>query len=251
MFRPGPLKGLSLIVSRLSLEFALQDGSRSIFDFNETPVTALPALIKTVQRRVLTPDAVDSYRGVGPEISTLLMDIGDFTILLNKAGPDNKGPNNKIRPVDYQDCLCVLTHRLLEYAPLGQQRPANILDDLVHLALVSLMTTLMPEYTNNKRSRYILLAEKFRYALNSYAATVETADCNREFLLWALFIGYVSVFESEDDVSWLTTLAGPVYMHLELHSWADVRSMLCQYGWIGIYYDMMGMDFWSRVAVCP
>jgi hypothetical protein len=232
--------------SRLALEFSLQDGSLPKFSLDEAPITVLPTLAKTFRARLLTPGAVDDFRGVSPEVLILLLDVSNFASLLN-----NTNANNKIDGTDYQDCLCILTHRLLDYAPLAQQRPANSLDNMVHLTLVALMTTLVPEYTNNNRSRYHLLTSHLHCALNEYAATVESANCNRELLLWALYVGYISIFNNDNDSDWLIRLASAVNMHLDLRTWTDVRWMLCQYGWIYIYFDKSGVDLWNRVAVCP
>jgi hypothetical protein len=32
-----------------------------------------------------------------------------------------------------------------------------------------------------------------------------------------------------------------------IQSWEDVRTTLCQYAWIGVFYDKAGLKFWGTV----
>lgn len=116
------------------------------------------------------------------------------------------------------------------------------LDNLFHLSLVAVMSTLMPEYGRNT-ARYLLLANELQGALRTYA---QVAQRNDEIILWALFIGYITVLPGSDHV-WVLPLAIETCAELGLRSWEDVRGVLSRYAWIGILYDKAGTKLWNAI----
>lgn len=166
------------------------------------------------------------------------MDMLNFTNLLN-----NTCENAKLDPFEYSDSVSLRLHRLLDFAPLGHRRPPDPLDDLVHLTLCAIMTTLMPEYGHNQ-ARYDLLSEHIRRALHNYAAMTRRND---QLFLWALYVGNATVLKPNDD-RWLTTLASESFRRSNLKAWSDIRWMLCQCGWICVFYDKMGTKLWGKIT---
>lgn len=210
-------------VHHLLIVMNYQSGFMSLNPRNNLPVVQV------------VPSNVNLYYGISPEVINLLLDITDFTQLLNTT---QQGA--KLDPMDYAECVIGRLHRLLHFAPVAHQRLMDPLDNLVHVALVATMTTLMPEYGRNM-ARYDLLANHFRGALWTYAATPER---NASILLWALFVGFVTVL-GDDDHTWLASLVGKVCVYLDLHSWLDVSSILCRYAWVGVLYDTPGLRLWN------
>jgi hypothetical protein len=215
---------------RLSLEFALQDGSSVAFDVVD----------------ISQPSQLLDSRFISISISTLdtvlrrhFSSITQFTHLLN-----NSTDNVKIGPLDYSDAVCLRLHKLLDYAPLATHHRLSMspLDDLVHLTLVAVMTTLMPEYGHNQ-ARYDLLASKLQSALQRYAAT-EDRSC--EILLWALFVGYATVLGESHHI-WLVALAKEVGASLHSHTWMDICRLLSAFGWIGVFYNKAGSKLWFEM----
>lgn len=151
---------------------------------------------------------------------------------------------SKLSPHDYSDAICICLHRLLDYAPLNPKiRPKlSAIDNVVHLSLVAVMTTLMPEYGFNQ-ARYGLLASELGQALQTYAML---ATSNNEMCLWALFVGYVTVLPS-DVHAWLVPLVTKKYVNLKFQAWVEVREVLRRYAWSSLLYDKAGLNLWNSI----
>ena len=181
----------------------------------------------------------DLYEGINPEIIILLLSITEFSQLLNET---KQGV--KLDPMDYAESVIIRLHRLLHLAPLGSQRLVEPLDKLVHVSLIATMTTLLPEYGHNL-ARYHLLAEELRRALQTYAAPAEHND---RVFLWAVFVSFATFLDCNDH-GWLAVMARDICVRLGLHSWADVRSILCQYAWIHVLYNTPGLKLWNMLEI--
>lgn len=170
-------------------------------------------------------------------LQTQLTSISSFTSQLNI-------PHTKIDAYDYSDAVCIRLHRLLDYAPLDRcvLQQLTPLDRLVHLSLVAVMTTLMPEYGRNS-ARYFLLANELQEALRTYATVVPRNDA---IMLWALFVGHVTILPGSDLV-WLLPLATESRARLGAQSWEEMRQTLCRYAWIGVLYDKAGLELWNAM----
>ncbi|KAF2690952.1 hypothetical protein K458DRAFT_326926 [Lentithecium fluviatile CBS 122367] len=225
---------------RLDIEFALQDGSPTSFGLNDLPTAsvALPSC-KGPQILQLIHTTVDRYHGLSSDVLDHLLDITNFTKLLNNARKDTK-----LNPLDYAESVFLRLHRLLPFAPLGPWRPIDPLDNLVHLSLLAIMTTLMPEYGHNQ-ARYNLLCIHLQRALHSYAAaTVQ----NKRLLLWALFVGRATILKDSDQ-RWLAERVGEVCVDLNLLNWVDACESLCEYAWICVLYDKRAMKLWNMARM--
>lgn len=218
----------------MALEFALQDGLPVAFGLHDVP--AAVALSQAELRTVETP-----Y--LEPVLRSHLVCIHDFTSYLNTVWAARKA---KLDPYDYSDMVCIRLHQLLDYAPLDSSRRQTLsaLDDMVHLSLVAVMTTLMPEYGSNQ-ARYDLLASHMGRALRRYASMVDGYD---ELLLWAAFVGYATVFSASDH-AWLVPLVNEMCGYLVTRTWGEMcGNLLRQYAWIEVSYEKAGLKLWSTVS---
>jgi hypothetical protein len=218
----------------LALEFALQDGSAPAFGIDEVP---------------------DVHVGLGGEMDGEVVDGLEAELqghgkairrLVRRLNAVSNTGSSKLDPEDYSDIVSHHLHRLLAYAPLlSSDRLTNWLDNLVHLVLVAIMTTLMPEYGHNQ-ARYDLLTSLLRNAICRLA--MDEADGNAEVLLWAVFVGYVTVLVRKEDEVWLARLARDICVRLNVKEWKYVREVLCEYGWICVMYDEPGKKLWGQIS---
>ncbi|OAK98702.1 hypothetical protein IQ06DRAFT_378573 [Phaeosphaeriaceae sp. SRC1lsM3a] len=231
---------------RLALEFALQDGAPATFSlgdvygshhstgfksFNNASDEQNQELMhRRMTRSVLPTCTVD----VDPTLLQLLTSINDFTNFLNSTTD-----KTKLDPLDYSDAVCFLLHRLLAYAPISPLHRHHLpqLDNLIHLTLVTVMTTLLPEYGHNQ-ARYDLLTNQLRETLQTMRAP-ETAK-EQAVLLWAVFVAYVTILDDMEDEAMLNRMAVENSETLKLHYWDDLKRLLCSFGWIGVLYDKAG-----------
>jgi hypothetical protein len=65
-------------------------------------------------------------------------------------------------------------------------------------------------------------------------------------LLWAVFVGYVTVLDGSDRPR-LVSMAGEVAAGLHLHTWMEARTLLSTYAWIGVIYDKAGLRLWLDI----
>jgi hypothetical protein len=217
---------------RLALEFSLQDGSLPIYSLQDLPVglDIMPSSATRAAQAALKRSCW--YPGISASLLDLLLDIMQITRALNDTSA-----TNKLEPMDYSDAVCVRLSRLLHLAPLRHQRPSDPMEDLVHLCLVAIMTTLMPEYGYNQ-ARYDLLSNLLWHAVQRYA---DIPLRNDEVLLWAVFVGCATVMREGMQELILETCG-----RLGLREWVDVRRMLCRYAWICVFYDGSGRKLWEH-----
>jgi hypothetical protein len=228
------------VTCRLALEFALQDGSPAAYGLDGVPAAAPTQPAVSIPSRIIDCHLRGPI-GLDPTLQSLLDSIHDLTSHLNTL----QGPRtSKLNPYDYSDIVCTRLHQLLDYAPLDSFRRQTLsaLDDMVHLGLLGVMTTLMPEYGSGQ-ARYDLLASQMGGALRAYASMAER---NEEVFVWAAIVGCATVLPASDHV-WLTPLVKEVCGSLITRSWEEVRSVLCRYAWIGVLYDKAGARYWDAV----
>ncbi|KAF2833345.1 hypothetical protein CC86DRAFT_451075 [Ophiobolus disseminans] len=218
---------------RLALEFALQDGSPVAFGLEDVPV---PLALGSIKLRY-GEEYVSPTTYLNPTLQSHLTNISSFTSHLNHH-------EAKIDPYNYSDAVCIRLHELLDYAPLNHacRQDLSLLEDMVHLSLMAVMSTLMPEYGANQ-ARYDLLAVQLRHALQGYAGL---GSINSELFLWVLFVGYATVL-SVSDHAWLMLTAGEVCSRLGVVTWKDVHKILCRFAWIGVFYDQAGLKLWNEI----
>jgi hypothetical protein len=220
---------------RVGIEFALQDGGDVGFEVDEAEgLVGWNGYMECCRSSGLNDmDTVD------PVLRAHFRSIAQFTEYLNTNAA-------RVDPLDYSDAVCIRLHRLLAYAPLGTygSRCLSPSNDLVHLTLVAIMTTLMPEYGYNQ-ARYKLLGDQLLHAYRAYTAT---RDMNYKVLLWAVFVGYTTILNGDEDEAWLVALAADMCVHLDLHDWSSVHRVLHRYAWIDVVYDKVAVKVLSRIT---
>jgi hypothetical protein len=220
---------------RLGIEFALQDGGDVGFEVDE----AEGLIVWNGHMEFCRSGGLNDMDAVDPVLRAHFESIAHFTQYLNNNAA-------RVDPLDYSDAVCIRLHRLLAYAPLGtnRNRCLSLLNNLVHLTLVAIMTTLMPEYGYNQ-ARYKLLGDQLLHAYRGYTAT---RDMSYEVLLWALFVGYTTILNGDEAEVWLVALAADMCVQLDLHDWSNIHRVLRRYAWIDVVYDKVALKVLSRMT---
>jgi hypothetical protein len=213
----------------LALEYSLQDGAPVGFDLKDIP--AVPVMIAK-DRSALSMAA---FYGLNQDLLEIASDILDFTRFLN-----NLTQKERLEPVDYSDLVSLQVHRLLDFASLTAHN--NPFDKLVHVTLIAVMATLMPEYAS-QRQRYGLLANQLISALSNYAFMVER---NQELFLWALLAAGVTVMD-EAQVTRLHPALRDACDTLSIGTWEDITSILRRFPWIDLKYNTRGQFLWEQI----
>lgn len=152
--------------------------------------------------------------------------------------------STRLDPLRFMEMTILLPYRLVEAVPLGQLRsPCDLTmseeqcGEVVNLALLAFMATLLPEYVRApERSSHPLLCGRLKSAVKNLHVT-STLEQNSDlslFLLWALFIGVVSVIKGKE----LQELSALI---LE----TSTRLKLCRFPWIRALHDQPGFALWE------
>lgn len=171
------------------------------------------------------------------ELSELLAEIMKFANTLNCISN-----NTRFDPMDYSEVVFTYLHRLLDFAPLGNRQHLRELANLVHLSLVAIMATLLPEYGHNQTS-HDLLMKKLRWAISNFTACDGSES---EVLLWALFVGHVTVFRN-DDQDLICSMVSYLHVKMDLLGWDDVEATLSRLPWIRNIYSSSAVKLWTQV----
>lgn len=212
------------------MEFALQSGQPLQFGGCKMPGSQVK------KPRVITSAYTKLCKyGVDLKLVCMLSDTTAFTTTLNTIDK-----LSRLDPLDFSEQAFQLIHRLIDFASLQEERPSHPLDDLLQLTLLALMTTALPNYTNEER-HYKLLANHSKRAILRYVATLKY-DC--ELLLCAIFVGRLSVFHRDQD-DWIVPVLLRVSRQAQIHEWPQVRQILGRYCFVHTLRDTAAMSIWE------
>ncbi|KAF2451520.1 hypothetical protein P171DRAFT_7734 [Karstenula rhodostoma CBS 690.94] len=218
---------------RIDLEFALQSGLPMRFGGAEVP---LPAT-KTMNPRFISPTYTKlcDY-GIDIELVCMLSDTTAFTNSLNTINE-----LSRLDPLDFSEQAFQLIHRLIDFASLQGKRPIHPLEDLLQVTLLAIMTTSLPNYTTDQL-HYELLANHMKRAIMRYVATT---DRDSKLLLWAIFVGRVSILHHDQD-DWIGRILLQASQQAQIHEWAQIQRILSRYCWIHTLHDTVAMRIWEK-----
>ena len=183
----------------------------------------------------------DQLRNIDSRLSRIMLDVVNFASLLNEKQREGR---TKLDPLSYTETLVLLLYRLIEIAPLGQPRFTlrGPYDDVIHLAMLAFMTTLLPKYCGDDSSN--LLSERLESAIQDLHITSAVTQYSAlSLLLWTLFIRGVSNFKCKDHRSLILETCE----RLDLHDWPAIRNKLCVFPWVHILHDVPGRCLWEDV----
>ncbi|KAK0734720.1 hypothetical protein B0T26DRAFT_737273 [Lasiosphaeria miniovina] len=276
--RPLAIKPL-----RLDVELALQTGAATLFRGDELPLR--PVLCCDPRVTIVEPQYAADGATAAPR--PLKQDVTSFARLLGYcSNSSSKRVENRVRvkPLDFAETLVWLLYRLVAAAPpltptTGVETCSQ--DDLVHLAMLAFMTSLLPGYgapfdshdAASAAGYYPLLADRLESAIqgqapHSYVAPAtsdwdiapatsdwdshdSSDDCDgttahllRPFL-WALFMGGITILKRHDRRQWLSVLIVRTCARLGLHEWPAIYSQLSEFPWIDTLHSAQGRHLWE------
>jgi hypothetical protein len=222
---------------RIDLEFALQSGLPMRFSTADISCLKASSGRQKDEPKAIHPIYTSLYEsGVDRKLVGLLSDVATFVDILNAIDT-----SSRLDPLDFSERAFSLLHRLIEYAPLGGPRPANGVENILQLGLLAIMTTSLPNYTPEKVG-YEMLANQLKSAIQNFSPTT---DDERKLVLWAVFVGHVSVMEESED-EWIVALVREICKDLGTCEWMQVRKVLGAYCWIHISHDKAAMKIWGK-----
>lgn len=218
-----------LIIARLDVELALQTGLTTLFPSD----AVLPANSVWGNCYIIK----DQLPGTASRLASILLSLGSFATHLNNRESEGR---LKLDPLTYMEIMVSLLYRLIEFSPLGQSlaMSGGLYDDMIHLAMLAFMTTLLPKYGDECSSP--LLSDRLDSAIHNVTA-VGTLYSGSSLLLWALFIGGISVLKCKDHRSSILETCE----RLNLQDWSAVHRQLCRFPWIHALHDVPGRCLWD------
>ncbi|KAF0326362.1 hypothetical protein GQ607_006262 [Colletotrichum asianum] len=227
--RPLALKPL-----RLDIELAMQNGSPTMFDSHDVPVTTVLCPSSTV---------AEQLSACPPGLPRIMLDLIVFASILNDRV---KKGRSKLNPLDYTETLISLLYRLLEGEPLRQPLLASegVHGDAAHLAMLAFMTGLLPNYCRENFSSS-LLCTRLGYAVRKLHSThVDAQTGDVSLPLWILFMSGISVLKANDH-SWLLLAIAETCDRADLRDWAAVHHHLSAFPWIYTLHDAPARYLWE------
>jgi hypothetical protein len=163
-----------------------------------------------------------------------MLDLVVFASILNDCS------DAKVSPWDYTETTTSLIYRLLDEDLSCQARGGQ--DDLSRLAMLAFMTTFLPEYCRNNFSCSPLGS---RLLLAIHLSQTRGLEDELALLLWAIFMGSMSVLKGHDDGWWLVAIR-KISQKLGLLDWSSAREQLVAFPWVHTLHDRPRRNLWQR-----
>jgi hypothetical protein len=227
-----------LTTIRLDIELAMQNGTPTLFRGDEVPIHSV----------LCDPDvSIGQFRRAAFWMPPMMLDLFRFSKLLNEVERRSKP---KLDPLDYTETLLSLLYRLVDVSPL-REAPTKLggpYKHLTYLAMISFMTTMLPEYTRDGAT-FSLLADGLESAMQDLCPTAsESSEYNSPLILWTLFISGISVLNLKDHY-WLSPLIADYCTRLGLENWAAIQRQLSWFPWIFSLHEDQGRRLWEHVQL--
>ncbi|KAI0128356.1 hypothetical protein BJ170DRAFT_324629 [Xylariales sp. AK1849] len=225
---------LALKALRTDAELTLKTGLPTTFNGGAVSTILIRGEFDTIKEK--RPSHI-------PGLPPVMFDIIIFAHLLNIR---EKEDESKLDPLDYTETVLSLLYRLVGTSryTTGLPYATNICEDVAHLALLPFMTTLLPEYARDRPSNTLLSNRLDSIIYVLYTTTSDTENARLSLLLWALFIGGISVSKSKDQ-TWISIMILETCERLELHDWHVVHGRLSHLPWINSLHSAPGRCLWE------
>lgn len=226
-----------LINSRLDIELAMQNGSPTMFDSSQVPVTTVLCNSSALEKQL---------SACTPGLPRIMLDLVVFAGILNDRA---KGGRSKLNPLDYTETLTSLLYRLLEGDPFRQQPPIaseGLYGDATRLAMLAFMAGLLPNYCCDNFGSSLLgirLAEAVQKVHAKHAGAEGAGDVSLP--LWILFMSGVSILRVNNH-GWLLSTIADTCDRADLRDWVAVHDLLSEFPWINTLHDAPALCLWEE-----
>lgn len=158
---------------------------------------------------------------------------------------NNSRKSFRLDPYVYQEVILSVCYRLLHRCPLAGAGFETNNDNIYHLGLLALMTTMLFQNGHSKRISYNILAKRLRNTIESLASIATMEDTT---LLWLLFVSGISIFNITGN-AWMLPEIKKCTSKLGIESWRTARDRIRTRPWIYAVHDKLGEQLWQAAMV--
>jgi len=248
--RPGGLAALCSStpevgnkIRRVDLELALSAGTPTLFGSQPLPMPKLPYIILLDDRSscVALPYPLGE---TSPVINSAMTDV---LALCKYAG------SAQLSAFQYQDLVISILQRLIDYAPLSDERLLHPLDNVCQLGLLAFMSTILSHSREKRPACSILLSDLLRTCLDRFDDEIVYDGVNKypSFHLWLMFIYAVSAPEYEQCCNKDSFVARRIQVlanALILETWENTAAHLSTYPWVAAFHDEPSKKLWDIIC---
>ncbi|KAK7398415.1 hypothetical protein QQX98_012210 [Neonectria punicea] len=186
---------------------------------------------------------------VGKTVRPLAYPLNQTCVSLREATQEimafcRRPGRTKISAIEYQDLLIWLWQKLLDFAPLHEERPPSPLDDVWHLGLLAFLATVAHPVECLRDIHASMLHEMLRDRVERDVLSTSGADYSR-LRFWLVMMCELLASDKPEMrlESQFRTLAG----ELSLKSWEDAKASLQLLPWIGVVHTKPGKEAWDSI----
>jgi hypothetical protein len=226
-------------IRRADLELALLVGTPTLFASRPLPLPNPPYVIPLNSVK----SSVSLLGEVDPAIHSVIVDVLAFCDYLSSTQLD---------AFEYQDLVISILQLLIDYSPLGGERPSHPLDDICQLGLLAFMSTLFHCTRDRGPACSGLLSDLLRTCLHRFNEAVidGRATLLPSFHLWLIFIYILSTSDYEQSCDSHSSFARCIRIlgtTLALETWESVVAHLKFYPWVAAIHDEPSKALWAAI----
>jgi len=224
---------------RADIEYTLHEGLYPRFYVDDFPHEVIRSPLYQVVDQNELLNLLDSSHVFDPELRSIIADLIRVCRFFNVDRKDF----NLLEPYAFQEIWISLSYRLLHHYPLrgGQRETAS--ENAWQFSILAFITTFLFQKGRSLRLSYSLLAGSLRKAIDCTLANDSIAEST---MLWFLFVGGISVFDSPDTV-WLSPKVKTSLANLGIDNWLAARDEIKKHPWIDVIHDKLGEELWHSI----
>ncbi|KAL7933152.1 hypothetical protein V8C35DRAFT_60745 [Trichoderma chlorosporum] len=178
---------------------------------------------------------------LGPELCVLWDCATGLSTLINEA---SAGQRDRVSSIQFLRSYVWLGHRLLNSSPFNKPRSLDRVQNMAHLGLLMLVSSLLTGF-DRRVLENVILSQLLRKE-----ASLQTNHEAKELLLWLLFLGAAGILQDPNHDTWLIPKAGEMMQALGLNTWDSTKKILSKFPWMNDLYERGGSALFSRISSC-
>ncbi|KAJ5215173.1 uncharacterized protein N7469_011664 [Penicillium citrinum] len=233
--------GLGQKLLRIDLEYALQLGSPTMFNLEDTEIGCVGTTdfakaylgIHSVQRPGTSRQCRFDFLSV--QLRRLLLYETFFAAVLNDAVA---GTSPRVDATEVYQNTVLLGYRLVRIKPLGSPCQLSFIENKAHLGLAAFLQFFLQGW-DGKITRNDHLTRSLLAAAHELPGVQQD---QQELSLWFFFIGAASS-HLWDNPFWISRTTAILY-GLNIDSWHGVKTVLAEFPWVNAIHDAPGHKLW-------
>ncbi|KAM0425183.1 hypothetical protein ACHAPT_009500 [Fusarium lateritium] len=151
----------------------------------------------------------------------------------------------KMVGLHYQDVLIWLWQRLIDFAPLGEKRPLDPLDDMWHMGLLAFLATMTWPTSFLRGLNCGLLHRLLRERIED-RVLLARGDDYRALWFWIVFV-YALSLPGDERAQLPVEQIREMAEELSIGTWEEVKVAFRPFPWIGVIHDAPGKKLWQLI----